>query len=69
MTEKVKSKPAKVAERLLQNETLAKQSNLLILGRRETPVDKEKELGRWKVIEQELRERGLPVLGKLAVQR
>lgn len=68
-SQKVKRKPAKVAEQLLQNEELAKQSNLLILGRRETPVDKEKELGRWKVIERELRSRGLPVLGKLAVQR
>ncbi|KAG9777191.1 hypothetical protein KCU88_g4600, partial [Aureobasidium melanogenum] len=37
--------------------------NVMVLSRRETPVDKEKELGRWKVIERELRARGLPVLG------
>ncbi len=37
--------------------------NVMILSRRETPVDKEKEVGRWKLIERELRARGLPVLG------
>ncbi|EXJ80694.1 hypothetical protein A1O3_06978 [Capronia epimyces CBS 606.96] len=37
--------------------------NVMVLSRRETPVDKEKEVGRWKVIERELRARGLPVLG------
>lgn len=69
MAEKTKNKPAKIAEQLLMNETLAQQGNLLILGRRETPVDKEKEVGRWKVIEEELRARGLPVLGRAEVQR
>lgn len=42
--------------------------NVMVLPRRETPVDKEKEIGRWKVIEQELIERGLPVLGKYPKQ-
>ena len=37
--------------------------NLKMMARRYTPVDKEKEVGRWKVIEGELRRRGLPVLG------
>ncbi|EXJ90259.1 hypothetical protein A1O1_03358 [Capronia coronata CBS 617.96] len=37
--------------------------NVMVLSRRETPVDKEKEVGRWKVIERELKARGLPVLG------
>lgn len=69
MAERTKRKPANVAEQLLNNEELAVQNNLLVLGRRETPVDKEKELGRWKVIERELQERGLPVLGRLVVQR
>ncbi|KAK5956986.1 hypothetical protein OHC33_001355 [Knufia fluminis] len=67
--ENLAPKPANVAERLMGDEVLAAQSNLLVLGRRETPVDKEKELGRWKVIESELRARGLPVLGKAEVQR
>ncbi|KAI1618935.1 hypothetical protein EDD36DRAFT_45676 [Exophiala viscosa] len=38
--------------------------NVMVLSRRETPVDKEKETGRWKVIERELKSRGLPVLGR-----
>lgn len=69
MAEKTKNKGAKIAEQLLKDEKLAAQANLLVLGRRETPVDKEKEVGRWKVIEEELRSRGLPVLGRAQVQR
>lgn len=42
--------------------------NVMVLPRRETPVDKEKEVGRWKLIEKELTERGLPVLGKYPQQ-
>lgn len=37
--------------------------NVQINPRRETPVDKEKNVGRWKVIEKQLRYKGLPVLG------
>ncbi|KIW47877.1 uncharacterized protein PV06_00533 [Exophiala oligosperma] len=37
--------------------------NVMVLSRRETPVDKEKEIGRWKVIARELQSKGLPVLG------
>lgn len=69
MAEKTKNKGAKIAEQLLKDEKLAAQANLLVLGRRETPVDKEKEVGRWKVVEEELRSRGLPVLGRAQVQR
>ncbi|KAK5237676.1 hypothetical protein LTR47_000768 [Exophiala xenobiotica] len=45
--------------------------NVMVLSRRETPVDKEKEIGRWKVIARELEAKGLPVLGhkNLAPQR
>jgi hypothetical protein len=43
--------------------------NVMVLHRRETPVDKEKEVGRWKVIKQELTSRGLPVLGGYAKSR
>ena len=38
--------------------------NVVVNGRRQTPVDREKELGRWKVIERELRDRDLPVVGR-----
>lgn len=58
-------KPKNIAETLLIKGNLAHLPNLKIMGRRETPVDKEKEVGRWKVIEAELGERGLPVLGKV----
>lgn len=37
--------------------------NVMVLSRRETPVDKEKETGRWKVIARELQAKGLPPLG------
>jgi len=67
--ENLAPKPANLADRLRGDDVLAAQSNLLILGRRETPVDKEKEVGRWKIIEAELRARGLPVLGKAQVER
>ena len=54
---------------LLNNEKLGEHGNLLVFGRRETPVDKEKEVGRWKVIEEQLIERGLPVLGRHRVAK
>ena len=47
---------------------LAKQlvglPNVRVMGRRETPVDRERVVGRWKVIEEELKRRDLPVLGR-----
>ena len=36
-------------------------ANVAILPRRETKVDREMEVGRWKVIKKELEDRGLPV--------
>ncbi|RMD41668.1 hypothetical protein DV735_g3430, partial [Chaetothyriales sp. CBS 134920] len=60
-----KPPPTSVYDSLAASADLAAQPNVLIFPRRETPVDKEKEVGRWKVIEKELTERGLPVLGRL----
>lgn len=57
-------KPTKVVEALNQSPELAELPNISIYGKRRTPVDKERSVGRWKVIEKELRERGLPVFGK-----
>ena len=37
--------------------------NVKVYGRRVTPIDKEMFVGRWKVIESELKKRGLPVTG------
>jgi Ribosomal subunit 39S len=57
-------KPNKVVDALKQKSYLVELPNVIIYGRRQTPVDKERKVGRWKVIEKELRERGLPVFGK-----
>ena len=54
-----------MAETLATKTELASLPNVKIMSRRETPVDKEKAVGRWKVIEAELRSRGLPVLGRV----
>merc|ERR1712230_259947 len=37
--------------------------NVTVHARRQTPIDREKNVGRWKVIEEELVQRGLPVTG------
>jgi hypothetical protein len=60
----IKPRPKNLAETLATKTELASLPNVKIMGRRETPVDKEKAVGRWKVIEAELRSRGLPVLGR-----
>lgn len=62
-------KPAKLAEVLLGSQVLAEPSNMKIVGRRETPVDKEIEVGRWKMIQDELQARDLPVLGRAEIRR
>ncbi|KAF2144949.1 uncharacterized protein K452DRAFT_295514 [Aplosporella prunicola CBS 121167] len=57
-------RPEKVAEWV---ETTSKYNNLknvTFSGRRVTPIDKEKAVGRWKVIEQKLIDRDLPVTGR-----
>ena len=56
-----KPKPKKLAE---TTNRLADLPNVQIFDRRFTPIDREKEVGRWKVIEEELQARGLPVTGK-----
>ena len=56
-------KPGKVFEALAHKEGLNRLPNVEIVAKRVTPIDKEMSLGRWKVIEKELEERGLPVTG------
>ena len=58
--------PKKLAEQIEQDPKLAPLPNVKIHTKRISPIDKEKEVGRWKVIEQELMERGLPVTGRLS---
>ena len=57
-------KPKKLAEGLLLNNELKDLPNVKIAGHRVTFVHKEREVGRWKVIEDELNERGIPPLGR-----
>ena len=56
-----KPKPKKLAETLMAVNNSLALPNVQIMDRRYTPIDKEKEVGRWKVIESELKKRGLPV--------
>lgn len=60
-------KPKKLADGLLRKQDLVSLPNVHIMARRETPVDKDKQLGRWKVIAAELESKGLPVLSKSRV--
>jgi hypothetical protein len=56
-------KPKKLQEVIEKNGDLASLPNVKVYSRRVTPVDKEKMIGRWKLIEHELKKRNLPVLG------
>ena len=58
-----KPEPKKLAEALLARPDLLALPNVEIFSKRHTPIDKEMEVGRWKVIEQELKKRDLPVTG------
>lgn len=58
-----KPKPKKLAQSLMADIHLESLPNVKIMDRRYTPIDKEKQVGRWKVIEKELQRQGLPVIG------
>ncbi|KAL9094567.1 MAG: hypothetical protein Q9165_003126 [Trypethelium subeluteriae] len=59
----IKPKPKKLYEALQDNESLSNLTNVKVHDRRITPIDKETDIGRWKVIEHELLYRDLPVTG------
>ncbi|OHF00961.1 hypothetical protein CORC01_03789 [Colletotrichum orchidophilum] len=56
-------KPTKVAEAIALQGELLELPNVRVRDRRVTPIDKEVEVGRWKVIRRELQKRRLPVTG------
>ncbi|KAK3991495.1 ribosomal subunit 39S-domain-containing protein [Cladorrhinum sp. PSN332] len=56
-------KPAKLAELVEQKALFSELPNVKVFPRRVTPIDKEKMVGRWKIIARELEERGLPLTG------
>ncbi|RJE27358.1 Ribosomal subunit 39S [Aspergillus sclerotialis] len=51
--------PKKLAVTLAESSTLQKLPNVKIFKERQTPAHKDREVGRWKLIDAELRERGL----------
>ncbi|KAF4968814.1 hypothetical protein FSARC_3842 [Fusarium sarcochroum] len=53
----------KLAEVLEDQKTLPSLPNVKVHSKRVTPIDREVSVGRWKVIEEELRKRDLPVTG------
>ena len=57
------TKPRKLIEEIEEKGLLAELLNVQVFPKRVGPVDKEKMVGRWKLIEKELKARGLPVLG------
>lgn len=58
-----KPKPKKLSLELLGNKELMANPNLQVRGGRQTPVHKERAVGRWKLIETELENKGLPIFG------
>jgi len=56
-------KPKKLAELVETQGVFEGLSNVRVFPRRVTPIDKEKMVGRWKIIVKELEKRDLPVIG------
>ena len=59
-----KPKPTRLAKVLRANDQLQRLPNVQLQNTRLKPSDKEKQLGRWKVIVKELKERDLPIFGQ-----
>ena len=58
-----KPKDIKVADVLFDDNRLEGLNNVTIYDRRVNAVDKDQQLGRWKLIQRALEERGLPAYG------
>ncbi|KAL7817547.1 hypothetical protein V8C44DRAFT_321012 [Trichoderma aethiopicum] len=56
-------KPLKLAQVLEKRNAFGELANVKVHERRVGPIDKEVAVGRWKVIEEELKKRDLPVTG------
>ncbi|KAK4155630.1 hypothetical protein C8A00DRAFT_41815 [Chaetomidium leptoderma] len=56
-------KPKKLAELIETKDVFKDLANVRVFPRRVTPIDKEKMVGRWKIIVKELEERDLPIIG------
>ena len=53
----------KLYKRLRNSKALAELPNVSLVAQRVTPIHKEKAVGRWQLIKDELVDRGLPVTG------
>ncbi|KAK2602022.1 hypothetical protein QQS21_004448 [Conoideocrella luteorostrata] len=62
-------KPQKLAELLERKHDLQQLANVKVHSRKIGPVEKETALGRWKLIEEELTKRGLPVTGTAGLSK
>ncbi|KAK3683128.1 hypothetical protein LTR37_020542 [Vermiconidia calcicola] len=60
---KTKEQPKKLSQTEQLRGLAARVPNVKVSSKRHTPIDKEKQVGRWKLIEQELMARNLPVTG------
>ncbi|KAH6605960.1 ribosomal l50 [Trichoderma cornu-damae] len=56
-------KPLKLAQLLEKRGAFSELANVTVHGRKIGPIDKEVAVGRWKVIEEELKKRDLPATG------
>ncbi|KAM0278277.1 hypothetical protein ACHAQH_005290 [Verticillium albo-atrum] len=66
----VRPPPAKkLVETLQRRGELFALPNVSVHARRITPIDREKEVGRWKLIEKELSKRELPVTGHAGLEK
>ena len=61
--------PKKLAELLETRSDVQELANVKVHSRKIGPIDKETALGRWKVIEEELTKRGLPVTGTAGMSK
>ena len=61
-------KPEKIAEVLRRSNPIVQLPNVQILNKRYGAIDRDHEVGRWKVIKKELEKRGLPITGKSAAR-
>ena len=60
---KIKPAPKKLAQSPELQSLSSALPNITVHRSRVTPIKKEQQVGRWKVIEEELTRRGLPVTG------
>lgn len=60
---KTKPQPAKLKDSKQLKKLNVDLPNVTVHEGRQTPIHKHREVGRWKVIEEELVNRGLPVTG------